>query len=85
MENIKNDLSERELSGEGAKDRVQWRGLIRNIDPTIKWERMRKKKKKYIIPVKTIDQTSLRVCVERKHMSRGTRDMTHAGGPVSTV
>ena len=34
LDNIKNDLSERELSGEEAKDRVQWRRLIRNIDPT---------------------------------------------------
>ena len=34
LDNIKNDLSERELSGEEAQDRVQWRGLIRNIDPT---------------------------------------------------
>ena len=34
LDNIKNDLSERELSGEEAPDRVQWRRLIRNIDPT---------------------------------------------------
>ena len=34
FDNIKNDLSERELSGEEAQDRVQWRRLIRNIDPT---------------------------------------------------
>ena len=34
LDNIKNDLSERELSGEEAKDRVQWRRIIRNIDPT---------------------------------------------------
>ena len=34
LDNIKNDLSERALSGEEAKDRVQWRRLIRNIDPT---------------------------------------------------
>ena len=33
LDNIKNDLSERELSGEEAQDRVQWRRLIRNIDP----------------------------------------------------
>ena len=33
LDNIKNDLSERELSGEEAQDRVQWRHLIRNIDP----------------------------------------------------
>ena len=29
MDNIK-----RELSGEDAQDRIQWRRLIRNIDPT---------------------------------------------------
>ena len=51
---------------------------------------MRKKKKKYVVPVKIIDQTfdmhtGLPVCVERKHMSKGSRGMTHAGGPVSTV
>ena len=34
LDNIKNDLSERELSGEEAKYRVQWRRPIRNIDPT---------------------------------------------------
>ena len=28
-----NDLSERELSGEEAQDRVQWRRLIRNMNP----------------------------------------------------
>ena len=33
-DNIKKDLSERELSGEEAQDRVKWRRLIRNIDPT---------------------------------------------------
>ena len=33
LDNIKNDLSERELS-EDAQDRVQWGRLIRNIDPT---------------------------------------------------
>ena len=32
LDNIKNDLSERELSGE--EHRVKWRHLIRNIDPT---------------------------------------------------
>ena len=31
LDTIKNDLSERELSGEEAKDRVHWRRLIRNI------------------------------------------------------
>ena len=34
LDNIKNDLSERELSGEEAQDRVQRRRLIRNINPT---------------------------------------------------
>ena len=34
LDNIKNDLSERELSGEEAQDRVQWRHTIRHIDPT---------------------------------------------------
>ena len=34
MDNIRNDLSERELSGEEAQDRVQWRRLLRNIEPT---------------------------------------------------
>ena len=34
-DNIKNDLSERELPGEEAQDRVQWRRLIRIIDPHI--------------------------------------------------
>ena len=36
LDNIKNDLSERELSGEDAQDRVQRRRLIRNIDPHVK-------------------------------------------------
>ena len=34
LDNIKNDLSERELSAEEAQDRIKWRCLIRNIDPT---------------------------------------------------
>ena len=34
LDNIKKDLSERELSGEEAQDRVLGRRLIRNIDPT---------------------------------------------------
>ena len=34
LDNINNDMSERELSGEDAQDRVQLRCLIRNIDPT---------------------------------------------------
>ena len=36
LDNIKNDLSEREMSGEEAQDRVQWARLIRNIGPHIK-------------------------------------------------
>ena len=36
LDNIKNDLSERELSGEEAQDRIQWRRLIRIIDPQVK-------------------------------------------------
>ena len=35
LENIKNDLSERELSEEEAQDRVQWRRIIRHIVPTL--------------------------------------------------
>ena len=34
LDNISNDLSERELSGEDAQDRAKWRSLIRHIDPT---------------------------------------------------
>ena len=34
LDSIRNDLSERELSGEDAQDRAKWRRLIRNIDPT---------------------------------------------------
>ena len=34
LDNIKNDLSERELSGEDEQDRAKWRRLIRHIDPT---------------------------------------------------
>ena len=34
LDNIKNDLSERELSGEDAQHRAMWRRLIRHIDPT---------------------------------------------------
>ena len=34
LDNIKTDLSERGLSGEEAQGRVQWRHVIRNIDPT---------------------------------------------------
>ena len=36
MYNIRNDLSERELSGEDAQERSKWRRLIRHIDPHIK-------------------------------------------------
>ena len=34
LDSIKNDLSERELSGEDAKDRAKWRRLIGHIDLT---------------------------------------------------
>ena len=34
LASIRNDLSERELSGENAQNRGKWRGLIRHIDPT---------------------------------------------------
>ena len=34
LDNIRNDLSDRELAGEEVQDRVQWRCLIRIIDPT---------------------------------------------------
>ena len=34
LDDIKNDLTERELSGEDAQDRVQRRCIIRIIDPT---------------------------------------------------
>ena len=51
---------------------------------------MRKKKNKYLVTEKTIDQTfeihtGLHVCVERKHMTKGSRPMTHAAGPVSIL
>ena len=39
LDNIRNDLSDRELSGEEVQDRVKLRRLTRNM-----WERMRKKK-----------------------------------------
>ena len=51
LDNIKNDLSERELSGEDAQDRAKWRRLIRHIDPTYKWEKMRKMKNRRHISV----------------------------------
>ena len=34
LDNIKNDLSERELSGEDAQEGAKWRRIIRHIDPT---------------------------------------------------
>ena len=34
LDSIRNDLSERELSGEDAQDRPRWRRLTRHIDPT---------------------------------------------------
>ena len=34
FDNIKNDLSDRELSGEEAQDRVQCARLISNLNPT---------------------------------------------------
>ena len=34
LDSIRNDLSERELSGEDVQDRAKWRRLIRHIDPT---------------------------------------------------
>ena len=45
LDSIRNDLSERELAGEDAQDRAKWRRLIRHIDPTYKWEKMKMKKK----------------------------------------
>ena len=34
LDNIRNDLSERELSREDAQNRAKWRRLIRHTDPT---------------------------------------------------
>ena len=34
LDSIRNDLSERELSGEDAQDCPRWRRLTRHIDPT---------------------------------------------------
>ena len=34
LDSIRNDSSERELSGEEVQDRAKWRRLIRHIDPT---------------------------------------------------
>ena len=33
LDNIRNDLSEKELPGEEVLDWVKWRRIIRNIDP----------------------------------------------------
>ena len=38
LDNIRNHLSERELSGDETQCRINWKRLIRNIDPPIKWE-----------------------------------------------
>ena len=46
LDNIKNDLSERDFSGDDAQDRARSRRLIRHIDPTQKWGKMQKKKKR---------------------------------------
>ena len=35
LDSIRNDFSERELSGEEAQDRVKWRSLSSYIDPHI--------------------------------------------------
>ena len=50
---------------------------------------MRKRRNKYLIPVQIIDQTfemdtGLHVCVEWKHVSKGSTGMTHAGGCIDT-
>ena len=34
LDNIRNHLSERELSGDETQCRINWKRLIRNIDPT---------------------------------------------------
>ena len=34
FDNIRNDLSERELLGDEPQCRINWKRLIRNIDPT---------------------------------------------------
>ena len=34
LDNIRNDLSEKELSGDEAQCLVNWKRLIRNVDPT---------------------------------------------------
>ena len=45
LDSIRNDLSERELSREDTQDRAKWRRLIRHIDPTKKWEKIRKRRR----------------------------------------
>ena len=45
LDSIRNHLSERGLSEEDAQDRPRWRRLTRHIEPTKKWEKMKKKKK----------------------------------------
>ena len=44
LDNIRNDLSEREMSEKEAQDRVTWRRLIRHINPQIKVGKDWKKK-----------------------------------------
>ena len=44
LDSIRKDLSERGLSEEDAKYRPRWRRITRHIDPTKKWEKMKKKK-----------------------------------------
>ena len=41
LDSIRNDLSERELAWEDAQYRAKWRRLIRHIDRTKKWEKVR--------------------------------------------
>ena len=46
LDNIRNDLSEREFNKrEDAQDRAKWRRIIK-IDPTYKWEKMRKRRRR---------------------------------------
>ena len=33
LDNIRNDLSERELSGDETQCRINWKRIIRNVDP----------------------------------------------------
>ena len=44
LDSIRNDLSERELAVKNAQDWPRWRRLSRHIDPTQKWEKMKKNK-----------------------------------------